>query len=369
MVLAAVMCSIKPPSHFSIASPVIMEWSTKENRIAVIALHKCGMEKKKIFNTLKPLKINLRFVYRAIKLFEDTGDINDHERSGRPRIVRTPRAIAAVHSRLNRNPVRKQKILSQEMNISERSVSRIIGDDLRLGAYKRQTGQLLTAALKENRVKKCKRLLKKYGARRYKKILFTDEKIFTVQEKFNKQNDRVYARSAQEAATLVPRVEKGHHPASVMVWWGVSYDGVCSIHFCEKGVKTAAKNYQRDILNNVVKPLNETMFKNQPWTFQQDSAPAHKAKTTQEWLKNHLPDFISIEDWPSGSPDLNPLDYKLWSVLEDMVCHKRHRNLESLKEDLTEAVDNFPIYEVRTAIDEWPDRLRRCVEANGGHFE
>lgn len=152
------MCSIKPPSHFSIASPVIMEWSTKENRIAVIALHKCGMEKKKIFNTLKPLKINLRFVYRAIKLFEDTGDINDHERSGRPRIVRTPRAIAAVRSRLNRNPVRKQKILSQEMNISERSVSRIIGDDLRLGAYKRQTGQLLTAALKENRVKKCKRL-------------------------------------------------------------------------------------------------------------------------------------------------------------------------------------------------------------------
>ncbi|KAF2885391.1 hypothetical protein ILUMI_20789 [Ignelater luminosus] len=33
-------------------------------------------------------------------------------------------------------------------------------------------------------------------------------------------------------------------------------------------------------------------------------------------------DFISTEDWPSGSLDLNPLDYKLWSVLEDIDATK-----------------------------------------------
>jgi len=34
----------------------------------------------------------------------------------------------------------------------------------------------------------------------------------------------------------------------------------------------------------------------------------------------NVPAFISAEDWPLGSPDLNPLDYKLWAVLEDMAC-------------------------------------------------
>jgi hypothetical protein len=63
-----------------------------------------------------------------------------------------------------------------------------------------------------------------------------------------------------------------------------------------------------------------TLFNGQEEVFQQESAPAHKAKTTQEWLQRNAPAFISAEDWPLGSPDLNPMDYKLWCVLEDVAC-------------------------------------------------
>jgi len=45
-----------------------------------------------------------------------------------------------------------------------------------------------------------------------------------------------------------------------------------------------------------------------------------KAKTTYEWLRRNVPAFIIAEDWPSGSPDLNPRDYKSWAVLEDMAA-------------------------------------------------
>jgi len=69
-----------------------------------------------------------------------------------------------------------------------------------------------------------------------------------------------------------------------------------------------------------VKPLNIIVFSGQEWVFQQDSAPAHKAKMTREWQQRNVLAFISAEDWPSGSPDLNPLDYTLWAVLEDMAC-------------------------------------------------
>ena len=104
------------------------------------------------------------------------------------------------------------------------------------------------------------------------------KKMFTVEETFNKQNGRVYSQSSMEACKLVPSIKRDDYPTSVVVWW----DGVASLHFCEKGIQTPARNYQRDILKNVVKSLNQTMSQNRSWIFQLDSAPAHKAKTTQQ---------------------------------------------------------------------------------------
>ncbi|QQP37132.1 Transposable element tcb1 transposase [Caligus rogercresseyi] len=43
-----------------------------------------------------------------------------------------------------------------------------------------------------------------------------------------------------------------------------------------------------------------------PYTFQQDSAPVHKAKLVQSWLKKNVPNFWYFNIWPPNSPDLNP---------------------------------------------------------------
>jgi len=85
-----------------------------------------------------------------------------------------------------------------------------------------------------------------------------------------------------------------------MSWFGeaVSHHGVISLLFCKKGVKTGAWVYQEDVLQGVVKPLNTTVFNGQKWVFQQDSAPAHKTKTTQEWLQRNVPAFIGAGVWP-----------------------------------------------------------------------
>ncbi len=52
----------------------------------------------------------------------------------------------------------------------------------------------------------------------------------------------------------------------------------------------------------------------------QDLAPVRKAKATQTWLEQNVPDFIRANDWISTSPDLNPLDYALKDQLEEMAC-------------------------------------------------
>lgn len=107
------------------------------------------MKKNDIFKTLLPLGISHKFVDRFTKWFEDTGDINDRPWWSRSRTVRTRQAIKAVKSRIQKNPLRQQKIKAREMNTTQKSMSRIIKKDLGLGAFKRRTAHLSTAVLKK----------------------------------------------------------------------------------------------------------------------------------------------------------------------------------------------------------------------------
>ena len=47
------------------------------------------------------------------------------------------------------------------------------------------------------------------------------------------------------------------------------------------------------------------------FAFQQDIAPAHRARETVQLLTCETPDFIAPAVWPANSPDVNPVDYQI----------------------------------------------------------
>lgn len=73
----------------------------------------------------------------------------------------------------------------------------------------------------------------------------------------------MYARSSKKVEELEPRVQRGHHPAPVMVWWGVKHDEMTDIHFCEKE-KTSEAVYHQTVLEGVSKQLGQPLFQNEP---------------------------------------------------------------------------------------------------------
>jgi len=103
--------------------------------------------------------------------------------------------------------------------------------------------------------------------------------------------------------------------------------------------------------------------------FQEDSAPAHRARPTVELLEKEVPDFISPSLWPQNSTDLNPVDYKTWNLVQECVYQQPISNIDELRERIVavwEAVDQRVI---DAAIRQWRERLLACVKAKGGHFE
>lgn len=183
-----------------------MDWGLKKNRVPEIALHKCGHPPNVILKLLQNLKINKQFVYRTINRYNSTLSFDDRKRFGRPRTVWTPALIKAVKARIAKNPVRKQKLLAIQMSVKRSSLKKVINQDLRLHAYRRRKGHLLNGRLKTMRLNRSRVLLKRYAQNGHRNILFTDAKIFTIEECCNRQNDRVYAENSQEASVAAPRV-------------------------------------------------------------------------------------------------------------------------------------------------------------------
>jgi len=104
--------------------------------------------------------------------------------------------------------------------------------------------------------------------------------------------------------------------------------------------------------------------------FQQDSAPADRARDTIELLRRETPDFIAPDVWPANSPDLNAVDYRIWGLIQERIYQTAIRDVDDLKQRLTCVLwAELKQSVVDKAIEQWWPRLRACIHAKGQHFE
>src|SRR6218665_464661 len=150
----------------------------------------------------------------------------------------------------------------------------------------------LTVANKQARLDRSRLLLRRYPASLVHFIWFTDEKLFTVASPSNNQNDlldvAVGTRKRDIAADRILRT-RPTFSKSLTVSVGVSSLGRTSIHSVEPGVKINGQ-YHIDVLlmEDLLPEIREF---SEFYIFQQDGAPAHRARETV--LTNEIPDFIN----------------------------------------------------------------------------
>ncbi len=102
-----------------------------------------------------------------------------------------------------------------------------------------------------------------------------------------------------------------------------------------------------------------------PYIWQQDGAPAHMSKKTQDWCRENLPFSWEKEVWPPSSPDCNLLDYFVWGVAERGTNRSPHNIKESLIASVKEVFSNFPREDLKKACIWFRSRLEEVVNDEG----
>ena len=153
-----------------------------------------------------------------------------------------------------------------------------------------------------------------------------------------------------------------------MVWAAISKTWKSPLIFVEQGVKINSDRY----INDILVPAHEEMkkhFKDQFFTFQQDGAPSHTSRKTQDWCQRHFSRFWSKEMWPPSSPDLNPLDFSVWSLLEVKVCSVAQPSIDALKQSLQREWAKISQEELRASAENFRQRIERVIQVKGHHIE
>ena len=346
---------------------------SEEDAILIKNLHlskKYGA--RRLLNEFPDKGWKLGTVDKLLKKIRKTGTIDRQPGSGRPRSVRINENIENVENFVlsqedKPKTHRSTREISRETGIHRSTVHRIIHRDLQLKCLKRRRAQLLSEANRVARLTRCKQLLKRYSDHAVDFIWFTDEKVFTVEPPFNSQNDRVYAPVGTKKRLIDPSRllrTRSTFSRSVMVSVAVSKMGMTELIFVDPGVKVNGQYYRDVLLSQQMLPAIKGVA-GDTFVFQQDSAPAHRARDTIQLLQRETPDFIGPDLWPPNSPDLNPVDYKIWGVMQQRVYKYRVSNVDELKQRLVEVWHDLQQNVIGSAVSEWRKRLRACVRAEG----
>jgi len=155
----------------------------------------------------------------------------------------------------------------------------------------------------------------------------------------------------------------------VFVALAVSSLGASNIHVLEPGVKINGVYYHDVVLRQMLLSDIRAASGSEFFVFQQVSVPSHRVKDTAALLDQDTPDFIPPALWPHNSPKLNPVDYTVWSVLQERVYRIKTSDVDELKRRINSEWATLSHAVIERAVGEWRQRLHACLRAGGGYFE
>uniref|UniRef100_A0A8C5QI98 Tc1-like transposase DDE domain-containing protein n=1 Tax=Leptobrachium leishanense TaxID=445787 RepID=A0A8C5QI98_9ANUR len=92
-----------------------------------------------------------------------------------------------------------------------------------------------------------------------------------------------------------------------------------------------------------------------------DNDPKHTSKSTRAWLQIKR---WNILEWPSQSPDLNPIE-NLWLELKKAVAVRKPKNVTELEAFAHDEWAKIPVDRCKTLVSSYASRLKAVKTVKG----
>lgn len=190
-------------------------------------------------------------------------------------------------------------------------------------------------------------------------VVFSDESRFLLYRQDGRIRVRRQAHEALLDECVLPRVQAGG--GGVTIWGAFHNAGKSELHVLDGNMDQ--HQYIR-VLDTKLLPFARGHFEAN-FVFQDDNAPAHRARRVAEFLEN---EDVEHMDWPAMSPDMNPIE-NLWSDLSRALnqVDNQPTNVAQLTQAVIDCWRNIPDQKLSTLVSSMPRRVRALYNARGGH--
>ena len=110
-----------------------------------------------------------------------------------------------------------------------------------------------------------------------------------------------------------------------MAAMGISSNGTTRIYIVPSEVELNTQAFNKLVLAPMVRYDFPRLYGNRAKEviFHMDNAPAHTAKATVQWMKDHHVNWIPSVHWMANSSDLAPMDYAICSNFKRILKMSR----------------------------------------------
>jgi transposase len=306
----------------------------------------------------KLTSIPLSTIYDYTKKLSNGISLDPKQRSGRPRKL-SPKQRCHLGQLVSKNKFSTSAELANilnkhhsNLNISNRTVLNEL-HRLQYCSTVPKSVPLLTNKHKQCRIE----FAIKYRRQNWNKVIFSDE---TTLQMFRNTQKVFYKCGSQP-----PHKAMVKHPYKIHAWGAFSVKGPIGF-FLFTDIMDGAL-YRKILTENLFDNANNVMGNR--WIFQQDNDPKHTARDTKKLLAQLCPKML---DWPSNSPDLNPIE-NLWQILKGRVekqvnkvlTKKKPVTAESFREIIQKEWEGIDKKIFVNLIHSMPSRLNEVIEKNG----